>query len=240
MARNWRKEGERVAGWRISGGPPRIIGEQRSDYIAYPNVILKRSAQIWVMFRIWRSTQCLPDMETKIRYGNSLNLNQKLKDQPITQPHPPLSLQSSPPLSRSRRNPLCYRCLASSGQSQIMGGASTQKLTTNDALAYLKAVKDIFQDKRDKYDEFLEVMKGKEEREESSSSGLKMRNSWGFLAAPKPNISIGIYRLVKTFKNFSQLFGWILEMARRLILKNVQDQSFGNNASSILDLYVLS
>ncbi|KAI8010069.1 Paired amphipathic helix protein Sin3-like 4, partial [Camellia lanceoleosa] len=42
----------------------------------------------------------------------------------------------------------------------MMGGASTQKLTTNDALAYLKAVNDIFQDKRDKYDEFLEVMKG--------------------------------------------------------------------------------
>lgn len=37
------------------------------------------------------------------------------------------------------------------------GGA--QKLTTNDALAYLKAVKDIFQDKRDKYEDFLEVMK---------------------------------------------------------------------------------
>ncbi|XP_064949089.1 paired amphipathic helix protein Sin3-like 4 isoform X1 [Musa acuminata AAA Group] len=36
---------------------------------------------------------------------------------------------------------------------------STPKLTTNDALAYLKAVKDIFQDKREKYDEFLEVMK---------------------------------------------------------------------------------
>lgn len=36
---------------------------------------------------------------------------------------------------------------------------STQKLTTNDALAYLKAVKDIFQDKREKYDDFLEVMK---------------------------------------------------------------------------------
>ncbi|KAL7235369.1 hypothetical protein ACSBR1_018798 [Camellia fascicularis] len=138
-----------------------------------------------------------------------------------------------------------------------MGGASTQKLTTNDALAYLKAVKDIFQDKRDKYDEFLEVMKGKEEREESSSSGLKMRNSWGFLAAPKPNISTGIHRLVKTFKNFSQLFGkeereessssglkmrnswgWVLEMAKRLILKNVPDQSFGSNASSILDLLI--
>lgn len=37
------------------------------------------------------------------------------------------------------------------------GGA--QKLTTNDALAYLKAVKEIFQDKREKYDDFLEVMK---------------------------------------------------------------------------------
>ncbi|MED6136698.1 Paired amphipathic helix protein Sin3-like 4 [Stylosanthes scabra] len=47
-----------------------------------------------------------------------------------------------------------------SGQPQMMnGGAGAQKLTTNDALAYLKAVKDIFQDKRDKYDDFLEVMK---------------------------------------------------------------------------------
>ncbi|PKA48676.1 Paired amphipathic helix protein Sin3-like 4 [Apostasia shenzhenica] len=35
---------------------------------------------------------------------------------------------------------------------------SSQNLT-NDALAYLNAVKDIFQDKREKYDEFLEVMK---------------------------------------------------------------------------------
>lgn len=41
----------------------------------------------------------------------------------------------------------------------MLGGGNTQKLTTNDALAYLKAVKDIFQDKREKYDEFLEVMK---------------------------------------------------------------------------------
>ncbi|XP_077217558.1 paired amphipathic helix protein Sin3-like 4 [Tasmannia lanceolata] len=44
-----------------------------------------------------------------------------------------------------------------SGQPQISSGA--QKLTTNDALAYLKEVKDIFQDKKEKYDEFLEVMK---------------------------------------------------------------------------------
>ncbi|XP_057481650.1 paired amphipathic helix protein Sin3-like 4 [Actinidia eriantha] len=46
-----------------------------------------------------------------------------------------------------------------SGHPQMMGGSSTQKLTTNDALAYLKAVKDIFQDKREKYEEFLDVMK---------------------------------------------------------------------------------
>ncbi|GFY83710.1 SIN3-like 4 [Actinidia rufa] len=36
---------------------------------------------------------------------------------------------------------------------------SSQRLTTNDALAYLKAVKNLFQDKQGKYDEFLEVMK---------------------------------------------------------------------------------
>lgn len=55
-----------------------------------------------------------------------------------------------------------------SGQPQMMGGGggpsggvggAGQKLTTNDALAYLKAVKDIFQDKKDKYEDFLEVMK---------------------------------------------------------------------------------
>ncbi|KAI4389240.1 hypothetical protein MLD38_001488 [Melastoma candidum] len=39
------------------------------------------------------------------------------------------------------------------------GGGATQKLTTNDALSYLKRVKDMFQDQRDKYDMFLEVMK---------------------------------------------------------------------------------
>ena len=34
-----------------------------------------------------------------------------------------------------------------------------QRLTTDDALSYLKAVKDMFKDKKGKYDEFLEVMK---------------------------------------------------------------------------------
>ncbi|KAL9246447.1 hypothetical protein vseg_019981 [Gypsophila vaccaria] len=36
---------------------------------------------------------------------------------------------------------------------------SMQRLTTNDALAYLKSVKEMFSDKKEKYDEFLEVMK---------------------------------------------------------------------------------
>ncbi|XP_071927968.1 paired amphipathic helix protein Sin3-like 3 [Coffea arabica] len=61
------------------------------------------------------------------------------------------SSQLKRPMMSSRAEP--------SGQSQLMGGSGAQKLTTNDALAYLKAVKDIFQDRRDKYDEFLEVMK---------------------------------------------------------------------------------
>ncbi|KAL2904207.1 Paired amphipathic helix protein Sin3-like 3 [Bienertia sinuspersici] len=51
-----------------------------------------------------------------------------------------------------------------SGQPQMVGSGGTgaptpQRLTTNDALAYLKAVKEMFQDKKEKYDEFLEVMK---------------------------------------------------------------------------------
>ncbi|CAK9179147.1 unnamed protein product, partial [Ilex paraguariensis] len=39
------------------------------------------------------------------------------------------------------------------------GGGSTQRLTTNDALTYLKEVKDMFHDQREKYDMFLDVMK---------------------------------------------------------------------------------
>lgn len=41
----------------------------------------------------------------------------------------------------------------------ITGMGTSQKLTTSDALTYLKEVKDMFQDQREKYDMFLEVMK---------------------------------------------------------------------------------
>ena len=53
---------------------------------------------------------------------------------------------------------------AAGAPAQLSGGsaaaaAAGQKLTTNDALVYLKAVKDKFQDNRAKYEEFLEVMR---------------------------------------------------------------------------------
>ncbi|XP_061360798.1 paired amphipathic helix protein Sin3-like 4 isoform X1 [Gastrolobium bilobum] len=60
--------------------------------------------------------------------------------------------------SQLKRPPIASSRGEASGQPQMMNGGA-QKLTTNDALSYLKAVKDIFQDKRDKYDDFLEVMK---------------------------------------------------------------------------------
>ncbi|XP_051117485.1 paired amphipathic helix protein Sin3-like 2 isoform X2 [Andrographis paniculata] len=43
--------------------------------------------------------------------------------------------------------------------SGAVAAGSTHKLTTNDALSYLKQVKDMFQDQRNKYDRFLDVMK---------------------------------------------------------------------------------
>lgn len=41
----------------------------------------------------------------------------------------------------------------------MMVAAASQKLTTNDALTYLKAVKEIFENNKEKYEDFLEVMK---------------------------------------------------------------------------------
>jgi hypothetical protein len=37
-----------------------------------------------------------------------------------------------------------------------------------------------------------------------------MKNSFRLMVVPKPNITTGFHRLVKGFKNFSQLFGtWV-------------------------------
>ncbi|KAF9623250.1 hypothetical protein IFM89_000739 [Coptis chinensis] len=49
--------------------------------------------------------------------------------------------------------------ISSRGEPSGQPPGGVQALTTNDALTYLKAVKDMFQDKREKYEEFLDVMK---------------------------------------------------------------------------------
>uniref|UniRef100_A0A0E0H875 Histone deacetylase interacting domain-containing protein n=1 Tax=Oryza nivara TaxID=4536 RepID=A0A0E0H875_ORYNI len=59
----------------------------------------------------------------------------------------------------ARSDPSSMPAPAPAPSQQGQGPSQNQKLTTNDALLYLKAVKDKFQDKRDKYDEFLEVMR---------------------------------------------------------------------------------
>ncbi|KAE9450579.1 hypothetical protein C3L33_17515, partial [Rhododendron williamsianum] len=56
---------------------------------------------------------------------------------------------------------------------------------------------------------------GEQESEEGSSVGVNMKNSWSFLAIPKPNISSGVHRLVKTIKSFSHLFVYKEEMEER-------------------------
>ncbi|KAJ0449534.1 putative transcription regulator Others family [Helianthus annuus] len=47
-----------------------------------------------------------------------------------------------------------------SRRPQVAGGVRAHKLTNDDALAYLKKVKDTFRDDNEKYEEFLDVMKG--------------------------------------------------------------------------------
>lgn len=46
-----------------------------------------------------------------------------------------------------------------------------------------------------------------EEEDNESLSGESAKNSFRSTALPKPNISNGIHRLFKGFKNFSQMFG---------------------------------
>ncbi|KAG8654022.1 paired amphipathic helix protein Sin3-like 4 isoform X3 [Manihot esculenta] len=70
-----------------------------------------------------------------------------------------ISSQLKRPMVSSRGETSVQPQMMGGGAASGGGGGGGQKLTTNDALAYLKAVKDIFQDKREKYDDFLEVMK---------------------------------------------------------------------------------
>ncbi|KAL0874369.1 hypothetical protein Bca101_024074 [Brassica carinata] len=67
------------------------------------------------------------------------------------------------PFASSRRDPYVQSPIPASGGGTGGGigdgGINSQKLTTHDALSYLKDVKEMFQDQRDKYDMFLGVMK---------------------------------------------------------------------------------
>ncbi|MCL7032823.1 hypothetical protein MKW94_013144 [Papaver nudicaule] len=58
------------------------------------------------------------------------------------------------PFEIGSSNGRCY----SSGSPQSPVGVGPQTITTCNALAYLQDVKDMFQDRKDKYDEFLKVM----------------------------------------------------------------------------------
>lgn len=49
--------------------------------------------------------------------------------------------------------------IAAAGGGGAAAAMAAQRLTTNDALSYLKEVKEMFQDQKDKYDKFLDVMK---------------------------------------------------------------------------------
>jgi paired amphipathic helix protein Sin3a len=44
-------------------------------------------------------------------------------------------------------------------RAPTLGPAAQHRLTTNDALTYLREVKNRFADKKDVYDTFLEIMK---------------------------------------------------------------------------------
>uniref|UniRef100_A0A0E0JD74 Histone deacetylase interacting domain-containing protein n=1 Tax=Oryza punctata TaxID=4537 RepID=A0A0E0JD74_ORYPU len=89
--------------------------------------------------------------------GSQLKRPNVGRSDPTAQPqHMPLGSASAaaPP-------PQAAAAAAAAPPAQPATGGATagQKLTTNDALVYLKAVKDKFQDKREKYEEFLEVMR---------------------------------------------------------------------------------
>lgn len=53
---------------------------------------------------------------------------------------------------------------------------------------------------------FFFGLKGRQEGEESTYKE-KMKNAFGLLVIPKPNISSGIQKLIRSIKNLSQVFG---------------------------------
>ncbi|KAK1379461.1 CRIB domain-containing protein [Heracleum sosnowskyi] len=62
-----------------------------------------------------------------------------------------------------------------------------------------------------------DVISGRQERQEERSSGVKMKHSWGLVSFQKPDINFGIHKLIiRSFKNFSQLFVYKEEMEKEM------------------------
>ena len=90
------------------------------------------------------------------------------------------------------------------------GGGNMGGLTTDDALSYLKAVKDMFQDKKDKYDTFLALMKD--------------------FKAQRVDTSGVIERVTELFKGYDDLllgFNTFLPKGYRIILPEKKPVAFG-------------
>uniref|UniRef100_A0ACD5VD60 Uncharacterized protein n=1 Tax=Avena sativa TaxID=4498 RepID=A0ACD5VD60_AVESA len=90
--------------------------------------------------------------------------SQQLKRPTVARSDPNGQPQPMAPAGPAPAAPPPQAAAAAAAPAQLSGGsaaaaAAGQKLTTNDALVYLKAVKDKFQDNRAKYEEFLEVMR---------------------------------------------------------------------------------
>ncbi|KAH6815664.1 hypothetical protein C2S51_020484 [Perilla frutescens var. frutescens] len=79
-------------------------------------------------------------------------------------------------VSSQIKRPAISPRIEQSGQVQMSTASSAQRLTTTDALSYLKNVKENFQDRRDKYEDFLDVMKDfKAQRIDTSGVILRVK-----------------------------------------------------------------
>ncbi|KAL8532585.1 hypothetical protein ACS0TY_008973 [Phlomoides rotata] len=80
-------------------------------------------------------------------------------------------------LSAQPKNPAIHSPVAPSRQAQMSAASSAPRLTTTDALSYLKVVKERFQDKGDKYKDFLDIMKDfKAQRINTSGVVVKVKD----------------------------------------------------------------
>uniref|UniRef100_A0A0D9WBP3 Histone deacetylase interacting domain-containing protein n=1 Tax=Leersia perrieri TaxID=77586 RepID=A0A0D9WBP3_9ORYZ len=130
----------------------------------------------------------------------------------------------------------------SQAQGQGASQSQNQKLTTNDALLYLKAVKDKFQDKRDKYDEFLEVMRDfKSGRIDTAGVIIRVKNLFnghhelilGFNAFLPKGFAIKVQDLEKKPVDFVEAINFVNKIKARFQQEDHVYKSF----LGILNMY---